>query len=123
MSHTECRGTCCVQIAHRYLPALHARQRNAYAILTRRLMNVYYEAFTVYMKSRKFIRAAAIPFRLTGAIIKSGLNPDGEFHPKNAIPFIGFSVWFIAVLGFYLSQFKGLVNPVIDIISRAIGIK
>jgi glycosyltransferase involved in cell wall biosynthesis len=123
MSHTERRIICCVKIAHRYLPAIRARHRNAYAILSRRLINLYSEAFAVYMRSRKFIRAAAIPFRLTAAIIMSGLNPDDELHRKDAMPFIAFSVWLVAVLGFYLTQFKSLVNPLIDVVSRAIGIK
>ena len=53
----------------------------------------------------------------------SGLNPDDELHRKDAMPFIAFSVWLVAVLGFYLTQFKSLVNPLIDVVSRAIGIK
>lgn len=123
MSHTERRITCCVQIAHRYLPALRARHRNAFAILTRRLINVYSEAFTVYIRSGKFIRAAVIPFHLTIAIVKSGLNPDGEFHRKDTMPLITFSVWLVAVIGFYLTQFESLINPVINVVSRAIGIE
>lgn len=123
MSHTERRITCCVQIAHRYLPALRVRHRNAYAILSRRLINVYSEAFTVYLKSGKFIRAAAIPFRLMIAVVNSGLNSDGGLTRKDAIPFIAFSAWLIAILGFYLTQFTTLINPVINVVSRAIGIK
>ena len=123
MSHTERRITCCVQIAHRYFPALRARHKNAFAILIRRLINVYAEAFSVYLRSGKLIRAAAIPFRLTIAVVSSGLNPDGGLNRKNAMPVIILSVWLIAVLGVYLAQFENLINPVMSVFSRAIGIE
>jgi len=122
MTHTERRINCCVQIAYRYLPALRERERDIVPALTRRLTNVYSEAFAVYFRSRKFTRALLIPFRLTLAIAKTGLNANTSSARGWPGLYIGFSVWIVAILGIYLSQFQSLIGPVMNAIKRAVGL-
>ena len=123
MSHTERRITCCVQIAYRYFPALRARHENAVSILIRRLVNVYCEALAVYLGSGKYVRATAMPFRLANAAIKAGLNPEPTSNHNGTIPFVVYSVWVIAILGLYLSQFQHLIDPLMNVLRKAVGLE
>jgi len=122
MTHTERRIKCCVQIAYRYLPALQRREQEVIPTLIRRLMNVYSEAFSVYFRSRKFIRAVMIPFRFARSVAKIGLNTETTSARYGSFLYIGFSVWVIAILGIYLSQFQNLIGPVMNAIKRAVGL-
>ena len=123
MSHTERRIICCVQIAYRYLPALHARHKSAITILVQRLFNVYSEAFTVYVRSGKLIRAAMVPVRFAVAATKAAFNPDVASERKEFIAFWGFSIWVIAIFGLYISQFQNLIGPVMSVLKRTVGIE
>jgi len=123
MSHTERRITCCIQIAHRYLPALRLRHKSAFTIFTRRLANVYSEAFSTYLGSGKYFCAAIIPFRFAVTITKAWINTDTMSDRNGSIFFMIFSIWVISILGLYLSQFQNLIEPVMGAIRRAVGVE
>lgn len=121
MSHTERRITCCVEIAYQYLSALHKRHTNALQLLMRRLVNIYFEAFSVYVRSGKLICALAIPFRLVCAIAHATLKGGSSPATNIAVPLLGFSLWAVVIFGVYMSQFRYLVRPVLDVIKTTLG--
>ena len=123
MSHTERRITCCIQIAHRYLPVLHLRHRNAFTIFMRRLANVYSEAFSAYIGSGKYFRAAIIPFRFAITITKAWINMAATSDRNGSIFFVVFSIWVIAILGLYLSQFQDLIGPMMNVLKSVMSIE
>ncbi len=114
MSHTERRIMCCVHIAHQYVPTLNARGGDAFNILVRRLANIYFESFSVYARSGKLLRALAIPARLVWAIVRASLK-------DSTAPVLAYSMWVVVIFGIYISQFRHLVGPIVDVIKTTFG--
>ncbi len=123
MSHTERRITCCIQIAHRYLPALRVRQKNAFSIFIRRLANIYSEAFSTYIGSGKYFRSAIIPFRFAITAIKAWIHKDCTSDQYGSIFSVIFSIWVIAILRLYLTQFQNFIGPVMNVLRRMMNIE
>jgi glycosyltransferase involved in cell wall biosynthesis len=118
MSHTERRITCCVEVAQQYLPALQARRPYAHIYLFLRLINIYFEAFSTYVHTKKYRQALTVPFRLIAMIIKS-VFPRSLL--TNPIVVISLSVWVVVIFGMYIRQFSGLFEAVYHKVFQLVG--
>lgn len=131
MSFTERRIACTLRVAYRYGGEIARRSGGGIASRIFRLAVIYGEAFNVYRRTGKWLKAAIIPLRFLARLPLSVMNigdPGPAFRgfdvakmPGNGSGLIGAVLlwaWVGGIIGLYLYQFTPLIDP----IKRSLGL-
>ena len=131
MSFTERRIACTLRVAYRYGGDIARRSGGGVVSRVFRLMVIYGEAFNVYRRAGKWLKATMIPLRFLARLPLSVMNAgdpapavrgfDIASLPTNGSgPVLAVLIWtwVSGTLGFYLYQFTPLIDP----IKRALGL-